>query len=231
MIPGALRRSPMTLTVAPGSQLKYSEIMREARIIKLNEIGIKYVRCRRSMTGGMIIEIPGKDNEEKAEILANKLKGVFNNREEIRPIKIVEMRICDLEDSITIQEVEKAIALKRDYNRGNKAMGRCFSCRERGHLAKECKNPPKCPLCSDLGCSADHRLGSRNCNPPKEKMTQENDRPGREKETEKEMEVWETRMDSQTGARPIEGTLNHLTTATSEVLSNLCNQEEMGIAD
>ena len=44
--------------------------------------------------------------------------------------------------------------------------GRCFTCGERGHLARECKSPPKCPLCADLGRDANHRLGSKACNPP-----------------------------------------------------------------
>ena len=47
--------------------------------------------------------------------------------------------------------------------------GRCFRCGERGHAAKGCQAPVKCPICSDLGAPAGHRMGSINCNPPGEK--------------------------------------------------------------
>lgn len=87
--------------------------MKEARAIKLKDIGIDDIRCRKSVTGGMVIEIPGKENYNKAEKLEEKLKNMFQNRQDVRvnrPIKRSEMRIRDLDDSITPQEVIKAIA-------------------------------------------------------------------------------------------------------------------------
>ena len=84
--------------------------MKEARAIKLQED----VQCRRSMSGGMVIEIPGKDSGNKAKSLAEKLKEIFNNRSDItvnRPIKMAEIIIRDLDDSITPQEIAKTIAL------------------------------------------------------------------------------------------------------------------------
>lgn len=44
---------------------------------------------------------------------------------------------------------------------------RCYRCGRPGHVAGGCSAAPVCPLCSDLGRSAGHRLGSAACNPPK----------------------------------------------------------------
>ncbi|XP_072938824.1 uncharacterized protein [Epargyreus clarus] len=46
----------------------------------------------------------------------------------------------------------------------------CYACGEPNHKASQCGAPvPRCALCADLGRPADHRLGSRNCKPPKRK--------------------------------------------------------------
>lgn len=45
---------------------------------------------------------------------------------------------------------------------------RCYTCGERDHRAKECNaTSPKCSLCSDLGRSSAHRLGTKECCPTK----------------------------------------------------------------
>ena len=51
--------------------------MKEARAVKLKDLGTDDIRCRRLITVAMIIEIPGKENQEKADRLATQLKGVF----------------------------------------------------------------------------------------------------------------------------------------------------------
>lgn len=190
----------------------------------------------------MVIEIPGKESDSKAEKLADKLKKIFNNRNDVRvnrPIKMAEIRIKDLDDFITPKEVISAVALnggcreeevtaeeirqrtlrllgmiwircpvaaaRRIVQNGKITIewssakverlparsmqcfrclrtghvksqcrsavdrsGRCFTCGERSHVARGCKAPPNCPICSDLGVTAAHRLGSRDCNPPRE---------------------------------------------------------------
>ena len=108
----------MTLTVAPGSQLKYAEVMREARVVKLKEIGIENIRCRKSMTRAMIIEVPGKDNQEKADKLPDKLRKVFGDSSEVRigrSEKRAEIRITDQDNSVTAQDVIESIALHGEY--------------------------------------------------------------------------------------------------------------------
>ncbi|KAL0831513.1 hypothetical protein ABMA28_002307 [Loxostege sticticalis] len=44
----------------------------------------------------------------------------------------------------------------------------CYRCGRPGHQARECvAAAPNCPVCADLGKPADHKVGSKNCSPPK----------------------------------------------------------------
>ncbi|XP_076398060.1 uncharacterized protein LOC143266359 [Megachile rotundata] len=40
---------------------------------------------------------------------------------------------------------------------------RCYKCGESGHVAGQCSATPRCPLCTDLGRPAGHRLGAKSC--------------------------------------------------------------------
>ena len=54
------------------------------RNVDFDKEGIQMVRIRRAITGGVIIEVPGKDSTAKTENLANRLKEVFSKNGEIR---------------------------------------------------------------------------------------------------------------------------------------------------
>ena len=82
--PRPRRRAAVTLTTAPGERLTPGEIMKEACRVKIQEIGIVNVRYRRAMTGGVILEVAGKDSAAKAEALAEKLRKVFEDRKEVK---------------------------------------------------------------------------------------------------------------------------------------------------
>ena len=49
--------------------------------------------------------------------------------------------------------------------------GRCFACGVAGHNARYRTAKLNCPFYLDLGCSASHRLGSRECNPTVQKSS------------------------------------------------------------
>ena len=88
--------------------------MKETQAVDLQDIGIEDVRCRKSVTGAMIIEVPGKENKEKADKLTTQLKEVFQNKKNVRvnrPEKMAELRVKNLDDSVK-QEITTALALK-----------------------------------------------------------------------------------------------------------------------
>lgn len=214
-------------------------MMRTAKAsIKPEDLEITRMRFKRVVTGALTMEIPGDRDGRKAGALAECLAALFAGNEEIRVarlIKTVELRIKDLDDSVTAGEVAQAVAesgdcLVADVKTGavswapnglgtiwvkcpltaaNKiaVAGRikvgwastrvelldvrplqCFKCLERGHVrqncpntvdrsslyyrcgmeghkARECRAPPKCPICGDLGLLANHRAGSKACTP------------------------------------------------------------------
>ena len=52
--------------------MKYAHQMKAAKVINLKERGIYDICCRRSIAGGMVLEISAKESADKAEHLAIK---------------------------------------------------------------------------------------------------------------------------------------------------------------
>jgi len=88
--------------------------MRKAKLsIKIEDLGIKEIRPRRARTGALLLEIPGADKGQAADALAENLKRVLNDQEEVlitRPNKMAEIRIKDLGEWTFSEEVISAIA-------------------------------------------------------------------------------------------------------------------------
>ena len=59
------------LTVAPNCNVKYSDILKATSSIALGEICITDIRSSRAITGGVVLEISGKDSASKAATLAD----------------------------------------------------------------------------------------------------------------------------------------------------------------
>ncbi|KYM93380.1 hypothetical protein ALC62_16022 [Cyphomyrmex costatus] len=87
----------------------YAEVLKLARDkINVNDLGITDLRSRKAKTGAFLIEIPGPDNEAKANKLATRLQDVFKGNEDIkisRPIITSDIRLTGLDDSITSSDL------------------------------------------------------------------------------------------------------------------------------
>jgi len=79
--------------------------------IKLEELGVRELRPRRARTVALLLEIPGSNRladtlvAKIREALADK-PGVVNTR----PVKTAEVRVRDIEDSISAEEIAAGVA-------------------------------------------------------------------------------------------------------------------------
>jgi len=116
-VPPQPKKSPRTAAVQiiclDGER---AEVMRLARArVNLEELGIREMRPRRARTGALLLEIPGVEGAQKADALADKLRVALADKEGMlitRPQKTAEIRIRDLEDSISEEEVAVVLAEK-----------------------------------------------------------------------------------------------------------------------
>ncbi|KYN17799.1 hypothetical protein ALC57_09903, partial [Trachymyrmex cornetzi] len=96
----------------------YAGVMRLARSkISLDDLSITNTRIRKAQAGGLLIEIPGGEEAgAKAEALVSRLKGVLADSEYkdgvqvVRPMRRAEVRLVDIDQSVTAEEVAEAVA-------------------------------------------------------------------------------------------------------------------------
>lgn len=127
-VPGALvrqaakrqnrrRAAPRTaaVTLTTRGERSYAEIMREARqAIDLEDLGLKErLKLRRAINGGYKFEIAGRDGPDLADRLARQLQDVVGGIAKVaRPVKMEEIRIVGLDDTVTPDEVVRALCAK-----------------------------------------------------------------------------------------------------------------------
>ncbi|XP_052758881.1 uncharacterized protein LOC128202465 [Galleria mellonella] len=110
------RSQAVVITLQPGAEEKgitYATVFREAHSkLSPTELGITDARFRLGATGSRILEVPGADSGDKADLLANKLAEILPEGavKISRPIKSAELRIRNLDDSATPAEVIAAVA-------------------------------------------------------------------------------------------------------------------------
>ncbi|KMQ90164.1 gag-like protein [Lasius niger] len=100
------------VTIRPGSSLSYREVMVEARSkIDLGAMGIKDSRLKYAASGGILIEISGKDRAEKADDLARQMDGVFKGRGVHigRPSRMAELRVRGIDVSVSTNDIVDVI--------------------------------------------------------------------------------------------------------------------------
>lgn len=135
------RKVPKTaaviLTCPPG---QYDTNMKKARNkIDLTQCGIEKRKgpgIKRALTGALTFEFAGPDGQTQADKVANKLRELFSDREGIRmsrPVKMAELRVRDLEDSIKPDKIKYVVTQEGDCHheevkvgqirRGNNGLG------------------------------------------------------------------------------------------------------------
>lgn len=81
--------------------------------VLLTECGITDLSLRSTVTGSKIIEIPGSLGAEQADSLASKMQEAVGDLAVVaRPTKKAEIRIVEIDDSVSKQEVMEAAAVK-----------------------------------------------------------------------------------------------------------------------
>lgn len=92
--------------------LSYAEAIRKARNgVSLSDLGIKESRIRYAANGSVLVEIPGAEGGNKADILKEKLAGVFGDQAVVtRPVVKGDLRLSGFDDSISSAEVAEVVA-------------------------------------------------------------------------------------------------------------------------
>lgn len=93
----------------------YVEVMREARqAIDLEDLGFKErLKIRRAINGGYKFEIASRDGPDLADRLARQLEDVVGGSAKVvRPMKMEEIRVIGLDDTVTPDEVVRALCAK-----------------------------------------------------------------------------------------------------------------------
>ncbi|KAG5327721.1 PO11 protein, partial [Pseudoatta argentina] len=154
----------------------YADVVRLARgKISLEELNITNPRIRKAQAGGLLIEIPGGEEAgAKAEVLVDRLKAVlaesdFKDRVSVvRPVRRAEIRLTDVDQSVSAEEVIKAVATIGEvptpdirtgpFRPGPKRRLQCFRCLAVGHTRVNCQSVvDRSTWCFQCGENDGHR--------------------------------------------------------------------------
>lgn len=113
------RRLPKSAAVAisgTGEAFSYANVLRKVREkIDLKALKIENSRIRPSANGGILIEIPGKEGNSKADALIEKLRETFDNEiadkkvHFCRPIVKGDVRVTGIDVSIWEEDIRDSI--------------------------------------------------------------------------------------------------------------------------
>ncbi|XP_047990148.1 uncharacterized protein LOC125229370 [Leguminivora glycinivorella] len=109
------RSAAVVLTLQPEAEANgatYAKVLAVAKEkVKLSDLGISDLRFRRAATGARILQLPGVNSGEKADKLARELAEKLGEEVRVsRPTKCAELRLSNLDDSVTSEEVVAAVA-------------------------------------------------------------------------------------------------------------------------
>lgn len=114
-LPRLPRKSVVTITIKKGAAKSYEEVLAAARNnIDLPEVGIESLKMRKTMTGGVVLQVPKDQKREKAAALAAQLTKVLdpNVIQVAAPYRTAEVRVLHIDISVTKDEIRKVLAQK-----------------------------------------------------------------------------------------------------------------------
>ncbi|XP_018405959.1 PREDICTED: uncharacterized protein LOC108782238 [Cyphomyrmex costatus] len=124
-----LRRAPRIAAVQISCRGDFTHVQAMSlakQKIDLGALGIEDIRPRKARTGVLLLEIPGTDGTRKANILANQMRDVLREHEDVlitRPEKTADVRLRDIEESVSKEEIGQRIASLRGCNLGSIKVG------------------------------------------------------------------------------------------------------------
>ncbi|XP_024882115.1 uncharacterized protein LOC112461196, partial [Temnothorax curvispinosus] len=125
-MPAPPKTAAVTITVPGGSPASYAEVLRTARErVSLADLGVARVSCRRAITGGLVIEVPGDGQGEKADLLARQVSAALEGSgvRVSRPARRVGLRLTGLDDSVTPAEIVAAVTAEGGCREGDVTVG------------------------------------------------------------------------------------------------------------
>jgi hypothetical protein len=124
------KSAAVTITLLPPEdgeeQVSMAEVMKRAtNRVNLAVLNMDYLRPKRSQTGGLILEIPGENSTPRADALASKLSEALGDTKVriARPTMWAELRVHNLVDSVSVDQVAETIAKAGGCQAGQIRMG------------------------------------------------------------------------------------------------------------
>jgi hypothetical protein len=108
-----LRTSAVPLTINEGVKTSYANVLATARQkVPLAEIGVESLGMWKSMTGGIVIRLPGDKDRGKASRLATRLAEVLDPAvvRVAAPNRTAELRVAGIDISVAKEELRQALA-------------------------------------------------------------------------------------------------------------------------
>lgn len=103
----------VVLQLQPGAELQgvtYASVLSEVKE-KIGGAGLG-IRFRKAATGARILQVPGAESGERADVLAEQIRNAIGPGvlKVSRPVKTAELSISGLDDSVTSEEVAAVVA-------------------------------------------------------------------------------------------------------------------------
>ncbi|KAL0818000.1 hypothetical protein ABMA28_008542 [Loxostege sticticalis] len=109
------KTAAVIVTISPEAAKRgetYQSVLERARAsVVPAELGIPDIKCRQTMTGARMFEIPGVERDGKADLFAQRLQeAVAGVASVARPQKLAPLMLSEMDDSVTKAEVIAAAA-------------------------------------------------------------------------------------------------------------------------